>query len=188
MSNALAGQYVVMVKRLLDEITYSLGDLTLDELHALPIEDGTSIGFNAWHIMRSADNVVQFVFHREPPVWRQQGLAEAWDFPRNEQGTGMDLADVQAMRFPDVASLQQYCRDTTEAVVAKIEAMDDEFLAVTASARIEEEMLELSRAVMLGQVVVSHGNQHLGYIHILRQLLGKGGASRSGLPPELRQT
>ena len=186
MSSALAGQYAVMVRRLLNEITHSLGDLTLDELHALPIEDSTSIGFNAWHVMRSADNVVQFVFHREPPVWRQQGLSEAWDFPRNEQGTGMDLAYVQAMRFPDVASLEQYCRDTTDAVVAKIEAMDDEFLAVAASARIEGEMLEVTRSAMLGQVVVSHGNQHLGYIHLLRQLLGKGGASRSGLPPELR--
>lgn len=186
MSNALASQYAVMVRRLLNEITHSLGDLTIDELHALPIDGGTSIGFNAWHVLRSADNVVQFVFHREPPVWRQQGLAEAWGLPRNEQGTGMDLADAQAMRFPDVESLEAYCRDAADAVVGKIEAMDDEFLAVTSSARIEEEMLELSRAVMLGQVVISHGNQHLGYIHILRQLLGKGGASRSGLPPELR--
>ena len=175
-----------MVRRLLDEITHSIGDLTPDELHALPIADGTSIGFNAWHVLRSADNVVLFVFHREPPVWRQQGLAEAWGLPRNEQGTGMDLADAQAMRFPDAASLAAYCRDAADAVVAKIEAMDDASFADTVSARIEGEMLELPRSAMLGQVVVSHGNQHLGYIHILRQLLGKGGAARSGLPPELR--
>ncbi len=187
MSNVLAGEYSRLVRRVLTEITDSLGDLTLDELHALPIEDSTSIGFNAWHVLRSADNIVHFVFYRERPVWGQQGLAQAWDFPRNEQGTGMDLADVQAMRFPHVESLERYCRDTAEAVVAKIETMDDEFLAVTASARIEGEMLEVSRAAMLGQVVVSHGNQHLGYIHLLRQLLGKGGASRSGLPPELGQ-
>ncbi|MXZ46974.1 MAG: DinB family protein [Chloroflexi bacterium] len=186
MSNVLAAEYSRMVGRLLNEITHSLGDLTLDELHALPMEDGTSIGFNAWHVLRSADNIVQFVFHREPPVWRQQGLAEAWDFPRNEQGTGMDLAFVQAMRFPDVESLERYCRDTTEAVVAKIETMDDDAFAEAVSARIEGQMLELKRGGMLGQVVVSHGNQHLGYIHILRQLLGKGGASQSGLPPELR--
>lgn len=186
MSNVLAAEYSRMVGRLLNEITHSLGDLTLDELHALPMEDSTSVGFNAWHVLRSADNIVQFVFHREPPVWREQGLAEAWDFPRNEQGTGMDLADVQAMRFPDVESLEAYCRDTTEAVVAKIETMDDASFAETVSARIEGQMLELTRGGMLGQVVVSHGNQHLGYIHILRQLLGKGGASQSGLPPELR--
>lgn len=186
MSNVLTAEYSRMVGRLLNEITYSLGDLTLDELHALPMDDSTSIGFNAWHVLRSADNIVQFVFHREPPVWRQQGLAEAWDFPRNEQGTGMDLVDVQAMRFPDVESLERYCRDTTDAVVAKIETMDDGAFAETVSARIEGQMLELTRGAMLGQVVVSHGNQHLGYIHILRQLLGKGGASQSGLPPELR--
>lgn len=186
MSNVLTAEYARMVGRLLNEITHSLGDLTPDELHALPIEDSTSIGFNAWHVLRSADNIVQFVFHREPPVWRQQGLAEAWDFPRNEQGTGMDLADVQAMRFPDVESLERYCRDTTDAVVAKIETMDDASFAETVSARIEGDMLELTRGAMLGQVVVSHGNQHLGYIHILRQLLGKGGASESGLPPERR--
>ena len=186
MSNVLTAEYARMVGRLLNEITHSLGDLTPDELHALPIEDSTSIGFNAWHVLRSADNIVQFVFHREPPVWRQQGLAEAWDFPRIEQGTGMDLADVQAMRFPDVESLERYCRDTTDAVVAKIETMDDASFAETVSARIEGDMLELTRGAMLGQVVVSHGNQHLGYIHILRQLLGKGGASESGLPPERR--
>lgn len=186
MSNVLAAEYTRMVGRLLNEITHSIGDLTLDELHALPIEDSTSIGFNAWHVLRSADNIVQFVFHREPPVWRHQGLAEAWDFPRNEQGTGMDLTDVQAMRFPDVESLERYCRDTTEAVIARIGTMDDAAFDETVSARIEGQMLELTRGAMLGQVVVSHGNQHLGYIHILRQLLGKGGASQSGLPPELR--
>ncbi|MXZ62300.1 MAG: DinB family protein [Chloroflexi bacterium] len=186
MSDALAGEYGRMVGRVLNEITYSIGDLTLDELHALPIEDSTSIGFNAWHILRSADSIVHFVFHRESPVWREQGLAEAWGLPRNEQGTGMDLADVQAMRFPGVESLAAYGRDTTDAVVAKVESMDDDAFAETVSARIEGQMLELSRGAMLGQVVVSHGNQHLGYIHILRQLLGKGGASQSGLPPELR--
>ncbi len=186
MSNALAGEYAVMITRLFADIAEGLDGLTLDELHALPIEDSTSIGFNAWHVARSADNIVQFVFHREPPVWRQQGLSEAWGFPRNEQGTGMDLADVQGMRFPDVASLAGYCRDTVDAAVAKIEAMDDEFLAMPASARVEGRMVETTRAAMMGQVIVSHGNQHLGYIHLLRQLLGKGGASGGGLPPGAR--
>lgn len=72
-------------------------------------------------------------------------------------------------------------------MVALIEPMDDAFLALTASARVEGKMIEVTRGEMVGQVIVSHGNQHLGYIHILRQLLGKGGASQSGLPPQSRR-
>ena len=33
--------------------------------------------------------------------------------------------------------------------------------------------LERQRAQTLGQVLVSHGNQHYGFIQLLRQLIGK---------------
>jgi hypothetical protein len=106
-------------------------------------------------------------------VWAQQGLAEAWGLPPIEQGTGMDLEFVQAMRFPSVQALAGYCRDTSQAVVAKIEAMDDDFLLGTAPARVLGKVTERQRGETIGEVIVSHGNQHYGFIQLLRQLLGK---------------
>ena len=173
MSSLLGAQLALMVGNLLEGVSSSLDDLSDDELHALPLEFSTSIGFNAWHVMRTADNVLHFAFYREQPVWAHQGLAEAWGLPRNEQGTGMPLADVQALRFPSAAQLAQYGRDVSKALVAKIEAMDDAFLLGTTSTRVEGEVSERQRAETLGQVIVSHGNQHYGFIQLLRQLIGK---------------
>jgi len=173
MSSVLGSQLAVMVGDLLESVSGSLDDLSDDELHALPLEFSTSIGFNAWHVMRSADNVVHFAFYREQPVWAQQDLAEAWSLPRNEQGTGMPLADVQALRFPSAAELATYGRDVSKVVVARIEAMDDEFLLGTTATRVDGELAERQRAQTVGRVMISHANQHYGFIQLLRQMLGK---------------
>ena len=53
----------------------------------------------------------------------------------------MPLADAQALRFPSAVELARYGRDTSQALVAKIEAMDDEFLLGTTSTRVEGEIL-----------------------------------------------
>ncbi|MDA1061807.1 MAG: DinB family protein [Chloroflexi bacterium] len=173
MSSTLGSQLAVMTRELLEQLASSLDDLSPEELHALPLEFSTSIGFNAWHVMRSADNILHFVFYREQPIWAQQGLAEAWGLPRNEQGTGMPLADVQALRFPGPAELAQYGRDAASSIVARIETMDEAFLLGTTPGRLEGEVAERQRAHTLGRVIVSHGNQHYGFIQLLRQMLGK---------------
>lgn len=174
----MAAQYAALCGAVLEGIAETLDDLEGDELHALPIEGGTSIGFNAWHLARSADNIVHFVFHRERPLWGQQELAEAWGLPRNEQGTGMPLAEAQGMRFPGAAPLAQYVRDVARVCAARIEAMDDGFLLGASTARILGEVAERERAATLGIVIVAHGNQHLGHIQLLRQLLGKPGSGQ----------
>jgi len=65
----------------LEQIASSIEDLTEDELHFRPDGPCNSIGFDAWHIPRTADNLIHFAFEREMPVWLQQGLNEAWDLP-----------------------------------------------------------------------------------------------------------
>ncbi len=153
-----------------NSLTAAIADLTPDELHARPHADANSIGFDAWHVFRTADNIVHFVFHREPPVWRQQGLAEAWDLPRNVQGTGLPPAEAYAMRFPEAQALAGYGRAVAAAIVPRIEAMDDAFLA---------EAIEMpplgatTRLGALGTSVLTHGYAHLGHIALARTLLGR---------------
>jgi hypothetical protein len=153
-----------------NSLTAALEDLTLDQLHARPHADANSIGFDAWHVFRTVDNIVHFVFYREPPVWRQQGLAEAWGLPRNVQGTGLPPAEAYAMRFPEPRLLAQYGRDVAAAIVPRLEAMDDAFLTEAI------DIAPLGATTRLGAIgtsILTHGYAHLGHIALARTLLGR---------------
>lgn len=150
----------------------AIGDLTLDELHFRPNEHSNSIGFDAWHVIRTADNVIHFVFYRERPVWLLQELDQKWGLPRNMQGTGMPPEEAYALRFPEPALLVQYSRDVAAAIVPRIEAMTDEFLQETTRLM---PWGEITRAHGMGTSILTHGYQHLGQIGLARTLLGKQG-------------
>ena len=167
-------EYLVhFVGRLLDGIVQGIEDLSTEELHFRPHEDCNSIAFDAWHVLRTADNVVHFAFEREQPVWAQQGLAELWGLPDTAQGTGMEPEDAHALRFPGPDALAQYGRDVRSAVVGRIEAMSDEYLNAVTEVR---PWGEISRKQAIGQTIIAHGNNHLGQIAIARTLAGKPGA------------
>ena len=42
------------------------------------------------------------------PVWLQQGLNEAWDLPKADQGTQMSPEVARALRFPEADKLAKY--------------------------------------------------------------------------------
>ena len=151
-------------------IVAAIADLDDRELHFRPTEDANAIGFDAWHIFRTVDNIIHFAFERERPIWLVQGLAEAWGLPRNAQGTGMSAEEARALRFPAAPLLAQYGRDVAAAVLPRIEAMTDEYLQV--KTRIVP-FGEITRLVSLGTNMVTHANQHLGQINVCRTLLGK---------------
>lgn len=173
MPGTLAELLAQLTATTVEGVASTLDDLTTDELHALPITTGTPIGIHAWHVFRTVDNIVHFAFYREPTLWLQQGLDAAWGFPRNEQGTGMPLETTQAMRFPSTAALAAYGRAVGAAAGTRIAAMDDAFLAETTPARVMGRVTERRRADTIAAVLITHGNQHLGQIQVLRQLLGK---------------
>lgn len=175
MGSPLAEQLSRLVVSTLDGTVRAIEDLTLDELHALPFPTATTIGVQAWHIFRTTDNLIHFAFYRDPTVWLAKDLHDQWGMPRNEQGTGMPLEDAQGMRFPSVAALANYGRAVREAVVPRVEGMNDEFLLGATPARVMGQVTERRRADTIGSVIVTHLNQHLGQILVLRQLLGKPG-------------
>ncbi len=151
-------------------IVAAIADLNIDELNARPHESANSIGFDAWHVFRTADNVVHFVFYREQPLWLQQGLDTEWGLPRVAQGTGMETSDAHALHFPDAALLARYGHDVAAAICPRIEAMTDDFLAETT--RVQPHG-ELTRLDAIARTILTHGSVHLGQINLARTLLGK---------------
>jgi len=168
MSQFLAGH----VDRLLKQTASAIDDLTLDEIHFRTHENTNSVGFDAWHIARTADNLVNFAFERKPPVWLQQGLNEAWNLPKADQGTGMDAETAHNLRFPEAKLLGKYALDVAENIVPQIEAMSDDYLASTMVIRPQGEMKKLD---IIANVVIVHNHAHLGQINIAVTALGKKG-------------
>ena len=105
------------VQGVINQTTRGLRDLDEEELHCRPGENCNSIAFDAWHIARTADNLVHFAFEREKPVWLQQGLDEKWGLPKVDQGTGMAPEVAYALRFPEPSALIGYCNDVAAAIV-----------------------------------------------------------------------
>ena len=169
---ALQPLYARFVRSLLTETAEAIADLSEDELNRRPHANSNSIGFDAWHIARTADNIVFFAFERERPVWLAERLDERWVLPKVEQGTGMAPADAHALHFPPPAEFAEYVTAVRDAIAPRIEAMSDEYLASMTTIRPQG---ELSKARIIGQVIVNHGNNHLGMISIARTLLGKPG-------------
>lgn len=159
-------------RSLLTTTVEAVRDLARDDLHFRPGDDCNSIGFEAWHVARTADNLIHFAFERERPVWLQRGLDEAWDLPRVDQGTGMAPDEAHALRFPEPAELVTYFEAVRDAIGPRIEAMSDDYLAGKITIRPNGEM---TRADIIGQVIIAHGNNHLGMISTARTLLGKPG-------------
>lgn len=159
--------------RALDGMATAIDGLTPEQLHFRPAAQSNSIGWEAWHLFRTADNIVHFVFHRERPLWLTQGLDEVWSLPRVEQGTGMAPEVAHALRFPESNLLADYGRAVRDAVVPRIEAMTDDELQVVGLVR---PWGEITRLEAIGQTLIAHGNGHLGQVSTARALLGLTGS------------
>ena len=166
----LAAQLALHLDRLLENCRRSVEDLTLEELNRQPSERAHSIGFDVWHVVRTVDNVVFFVFDRERPVWLRDGYVERFGLPKVAQGTGMTDEEARALRFPEPAEFIEYIEAVREAAVSRIGAMTaDELAAVTTV----NPWGERSKAEHSLQVLIAHGNGHIGRCSLARALLGK---------------
>lgn len=166
----MSAQLALMTRRLLQNCVRAAEDLTRDQLNYRASDDANSLGFDLWHVVRTADNVVHFVFEREPPVWLRDGYHDQWELPKVAQGTGMDPAEAHALVFPEPAEFNRYTSAVLDAIVPRIEAMDEDYLSVITTVR---PWGEVPRMEALWQVVVAHGNGHVGRTSLARTLLGK---------------
>jgi len=160
--------YALYLDRVMNNCVRTIEDLSVEELNHLPHEVANSIGFDVWHIARTADNIIYFVFEREQPIWLREGYDARFALPKVAQGTGMPNEEARALHFPDPALFLEYIRTLRAASVARVEAMTDEYLATPVLLR---PWGELPRTQHLLQMLV-HSNSHLGKASLARTLLG----------------
>ncbi len=169
---AIAAQYSRLVERLLQYCEMAVRDLTVEQIRDTRGQTTNSLGFDIWHVVRTVDNIVHFVFEREQPVWLAQGFDEAWGLPRVDQGTAMDPAEAYALPFPGADEFDRYTQAVSAAVVPRIAAMSDAYLAELQTIR---PWGEVSRMEAIGHGLIGHGNGHLGRASYARTLFGKEG-------------
>jgi len=147
-----------------------LSSLADEQLYHVPNDRSNHIVFNAWHWLRTEDNILNFVFQdRKSPLWLRQELHEKWDLPKVAQGTGMPPDDARALRVPSGEALAQYSRDVLQDVLPYLQsASADELATVTKVVP----WGELPKVQHLGQVIIAHGYGHLGQIDATRAALG----------------
>jgi hypothetical protein len=147
----------------------ALKGLTAEQLNYLPNGRCVSIGFNAWHVYRTADNIVNFVMKKQPPIWLAQGYVDKTGLPKVEQGTGMGLEDARNIRIDDGALLLEYGNRVLDDV---LDYLKDVPYATLEETQMVKPLGEMPKWRVFRQVIMTHGFMHLGEINGLRGQLG----------------
>jgi hypothetical protein len=147
----------------------ALEGLTADQVNWLPDGKTVSIGFNAWHVMRTSDNIVNFVFQKQQPIWLRENYLERFGLPKVEQGTGMALDTARDLHVNDPGLLREYGRKVHGEVVGFVRNVSE---AELAEVQMVKPLGEMPKWRIVRQVLMTHGFMHLGEINVLRGMMG----------------
>jgi hypothetical protein len=168
----LPAQYSVLVNRVLQYSLWATADLTRDQFNDTFGGKTNSVGFDVWHVVRTIDNIIHFVFEREQPVWLRDGFDQQWGLPRVDQGTGMEQDTAYRLMFPEPKEFDRYTGAVREAVVPRVAAMSMDYLSATLFIR---PWGEIPRMEAIGHGLIGHGNGHLGRVSLARNFWGLKG-------------
>jgi hypothetical protein len=168
----MPAQFAVLIDRVLLYSEWATAGLTLEQFNDTLGDRTNSIAFDVWHVVRTIDNILHFVFEREQPVWLRDGFPDAWDLPKVDQGTGMQSEIAYALKFPEPKEFDRYTRAVREAVVPRVAAMSMEYLATPQFIR---PWGDVPRMEAIGHGLIGHGNGHLGRASLARNLVGLPG-------------
>lgn len=149
----------------------ALDGLTAEQVNFLPPGNSLSIGFNAWHVFRTQDNITNFVFRKQPPLWMAQGYLEKLGLPKVEQGTGMEFETARAISISDPALLREYGQAVGKDCVAYLKDVDVDSLN---EVQMIKPLGEMPRWKVFRQVCMTHGFMHLGEVNAVKGQLGLG--------------
>lgn len=157
------------IQQMTDWTDEALAAMTTDQVNWLPEGKTTSAGFNAWHVYRTADNIVNFVMKKQKPLWMTEGWAERMGLPPIEQGTGMTLENARAIVINDVANLREYGKVVTADTLDFVKNVDpatfDEIQQI-------KPLGEMPKWKVYRQVLMTHGFMHLGEINAIKGTMG----------------
>ncbi|MFN8508235.1 MAG: DinB family protein [Dehalococcoidia bacterium] len=157
------------IEQLSDWLDDGLNGLTLEQVNWLPEGKTVSIGFHAWHITRTADNIANFVFRKQPPIWLSEGYVDRFGLPKNPQGTGMPLDEARALQIGDLGLLREYGRKSFAAATDYVKSTSIEALSEVQMVR---PLGEMPQWRVFRQVIMTHGFMHLGEINTNKGMLG----------------
>lgn len=157
------------IGQLNDWLREAVQPLSAEQLNWLPEGKTVSAGFNTWHILRTQDNITNFVMKKTPPIWVEHGYFEKFNLPKVDQGTGMDLETARAIRIEDPALLAEYGAAVAKSCREFLESADMESLNEIQMVR---PLGEMPKVKVMRQVVMTHGFMHLGEINGIKGQLG----------------
>lgn len=157
------------ISQLCDWFDDALKDLTPEQVNWLPDGKTVSIGFDAWHVFRTTDNITNLVFQRKPTMWVEQGYYQRLGLGERDFGTGMPLEAARALVISDPAALREYGRKIGDETLAFLKSVDPEVLNEIQMVR---PLGEMPKWRIFRQVVMTHGFMHLGEVNALKGMMG----------------
>ena len=161
------------LERLQSSLDEAMEDLSQEQAHWRPYDQGNHIAFIAWHYTRTVDNVVRFVLQRRPTVWLERKLDERFGLDSKAQGTGMAPQDAASLRVSDIPAFCVYMKAIWKESQAYLDSATEEDLAREVTVR---PLGELTVQELLATTLLTHGFTHLGEIWLLRGLQGLRGS------------
>lgn len=155
---------------MLDKVT---SDMTVEQLNFRPREGGVSPFFSLWHYVRTEDNVINWVLHRQPTIWMAGGYDDKLELHRTSQGTGMTEAEANAVILRDLDLWKEYQPKVWQRTSEYLRSMNPEEFE---ERRVTIKPLpEMSLWNGLFGICLSHGYRHIGEIEYARGVIGLGG-------------
>jgi hypothetical protein len=159
------------VDQMTDWLDSAIKDLTDAQVNHQPPGKTVSIGFNVWHVTRTADNITNFVMQdRKPPLWIAKGYADRMGLPKVDQGTGMDMETAQGLKF-EIGPLREYLADVRADTLAFLKTVPMEKLD---EVQMIKPLGEMPKWRVVRQVIMTHGFMHLGEVNAVKGQLGLG--------------
>jgi hypothetical protein len=159
------------IEQLADWTDGGIKDLSKEQVNWLPVGKTVSIGFNAWHIFRTADNITNFVCRKQPTIWMEKGFMERMGLPKVDQGTGMAMEDARAVVINDLGTLREYGSAVLKDCAAYLKTVPE---AVLNEVQMIRPLGEMAKWRVFRQVVMTHGFMHLGEINAIKGQQGLG--------------
>ncbi len=150
-----------------------IADMSLEQLNFRPQEGGVSPFFSLWHYVRTEDNIINWVIHRQPTVWMEGGFDETLGLHRTSQGTGMTETEANAVILRNLDVWKEYQPKVWQRTAEYLRSMNpEEFEARRVTIK---PVPEMSLWNGLFGMCLSHGYRHIGEIEYARGVIGLGG-------------
>jgi len=147
----------------------AISGLSAEQINFLPEGKTVSIGFNAWHIARTQDNITNFVFRKKNPIWIEANYFERMALPKVDQGTGMGMDAARGIQIADPALLREYGSAVAKDCLDFVKTVPLETLG---EVQMIKPLGEMPRWRVFRQVVMTHGFMHLGEVNAIKGQLG----------------